>query len=375
MHLSTRILLSAIILGGCAKGGAGTLPGPDPTPTAPASVWRTPVVPGAIWGRFPAAESAGFRSSALDSAAAYLRTLNTTGAIVTAYGRILLEHGDVSEVSYLAGARISVLSMLFGKYVDDGTIKLDATLASMGIDDRLGLLESEKRATVRHLLLGRSGVFHPSSGTGDDLDQAPPRGTWAPGSYFLFNNWDFNALGTILEQKTNQDVYDLLENDLARPIGMEDFQRAAQRKTGETNRSMYLAAHFYLSTRDMARLGELMLRNGRWGDQQVIPASWVRQSTNPVTMSSEMNPPSAREYRQGFGYLWWTFEEPGGSLLSGAYAARGAFGQYIVVIPRLDMVVAHKRTLRTGQSDPVTWPQFLEFLRQLMGARCTPACS
>jgi CubicO group peptidase (beta-lactamase class C family) len=161
-----------------------------------------------------------------------------------------------------------------------------------------------------------------------------------------------------------------VEQDLARPIGMEDWRRDLQQKSGDTTRSIHLAYHMWFSTRDMARLGYLMLRQGKWNDRQVIPAAWVRESTAPIVTSDRMNPPSVRDSRLSYGYLWWILEEPAGSLLAGAYSARGAYGQYILIAPRLDMVIAHKRALRPGDNTSVSWAQFMEIARQVAGARC-----
>ena len=118
--------------------------------------------------------------------------------------------------------------MLFGRYVVAGKIRLDRTLADLKIDDLGGLLPSEREATVADLLAARSGVYHQASNIGDNLADAPPRGSQRHGKYFLYSNWDFNALGTIFEQETGQSIYDALERDLARPIGMQDFDRAKQ---------------------------------------------------------------------------------------------------------------------------------------------------
>jgi len=91
--------------------------------------------------------------------------------------------------------------------------------------------------------------------------------------------------------------------------------------------------------------------------------------------SNQMNPPSVRENKLGYGYLWWLLEEPAGSILAGAYSARGAFGQYIMVVPKLEMVIAHKRALRQGRENTnVTWGQFMEAVRQIVGARCAREC-
>ncbi len=370
-------LIAAVVLG-CAKSQPANAPAPTQAgaaPAAPASPWRTSVFPGATWEKVPNPELAGYRPGALDTLTAYLQSIPTTGMVVTVHGRVLYTYGDLLEQSYLASARKSVLSMLYGNYVAQGRIKLDATLTDLGLDDRPALTVEEKQATVRNLLTTSSGIYHEASNPGDNLGDAPPRGSQKPGAYFLYSNWDFNVLGTIFEKATQRNIYDAVEVDLARPIGMEDWRRDLQVKSGDTTRSVHLAYHMWFSTRDMARLGYLMLREGKWDDRQVIPAAWVRESTSPVVTSNQMNPPSVRENRLAYGYLWWILEEPAGSMLAGAYSARGAFGQYILVAPRLDLVIAHKRALRPGrETTNVTWGQFMEAVRQVVGARCAREC-
>jgi CubicO group peptidase (beta-lactamase class C family) len=107
-----------------------------------------------------------------------------------------------------------------------------------------------------------------------------------------------------------------------------------------------------LSTRDLARVGLLMLRRGRWGDRQVVPAEWCRMITTLVTPFDRVNPAAlsnrAQFDRWGYGVMWWVWEEPmgpGGATigpLAGAYTAWGAGGQYLTVIPSADMVISHK---------------------------------
>ncbi|HLM66541.1 MAG TPA: serine hydrolase, partial [Longimicrobium sp.] len=224
-----------------------------------------PVERGQGWQRVADPAALGYSRAGLDSALTMAQGMNTSALLVTVGGRSLLEHGNLADTSYIASARKSILSMLYGRYVENGTIRLNETLAEIGIDDRLGLLPRERTATVEHLLGARSGVYHPASNPGDALEMAPPRGSQEPGTYNLYSNWDFNALGTIFEKKTGRSIYDAFETDIARRIGMQDFHRSVHSRGGDTTRSVHLAYHFVLSTRDMARLGHLMLRNGRWG--------------------------------------------------------------------------------------------------------------
>jgi CubicO group peptidase (beta-lactamase class C family) len=284
-----------------------------------------------------------------------------------------MTYGDPQAVSYLASVRKSVLAMLMGNYVAQGKINLDKTLAQLAIDDIGGLSEQEKQATVRDLLSARSGVYHAASNAGDDLASAPPRNSQKHGTYYLYNNWDFNALGAIFEQETGLDIYDALETDLARPIHMQDFDRAAQRKSGDTTQSRYLAYHMYFSTRDMARIGYLMLRKGNWAGRQLVPEDWVAKIKSPVTRVAEMNPPQRRNGPFGYGYLWWVWDGPAATgPYEGAFTGLGAVGQHITVLPKLDLVVAHKT--RPGGSGGVSHQQFLEVLDLLVQAHCGSSC-
>ena len=144
----------------------------------------------------------------------------TTAAVAVVGGRVLWDYGDQQLISYLASVRKSILAMLFGNYVERGTIKLDKTMKDLNITDVQGLLPREQQATTLHLLGARSGVYHPaanaaSAAGGDTVGTPPERGSVAPGSYFLYNNWDFNALGTIFEQETGLGIYQAFEKDLA----------------------------------------------------------------------------------------------------------------------------------------------------------------
>lgn len=277
---------------------------------APASTASTSAVyPGASWDSIVDPRSVGWSRGGLDSVRAELAKLPSTGFMAVVGGRVLFRYGNVDTVTYLASVRKSVLSMLIGNYVRRGTIDLNKTLAQLGIDDIGGLSDEEKQATVKDLLTARSGVYHEASNAGDDLASAPPRGSQKHGTYMLYSNWDFNALGGAFERMTGRDIYDALESDIVRPIGMQDFDRALHRKTGDSTRSRYLAYHMNFSTRDMARIGYLMLRRGNWNGRQVVPADWVTESTRPFTRVSEMNPPQRRDGPFGYGYLWWVWTD------------------------------------------------------------------
>lgn len=339
-----------------------------------------PVFPGTQWQHIDRTETAGYSPQKLAVLRNYLESIDTTAMMVVVGGRTLFEYGDVAHVSVLASVRKSVLAMLYGKYVQDGTIKLDQTLAELRFDDIEGLSATEQQASIEHLLTARSGIYHPAANSGDDTAHAPPRGSVTPGSKHLYNNWDFNAAGAIFEQLTRRDIYDALETDLAQAIGMQDFDRGRQRKTGNLARSQHRAYHMRLSTRDMARLGLLMLRDGRWQDKQVMPPGWRARITRVVTPHDELIRERQRrlgtDARWGYGYMWWVWDAPKDSgPMAGAYTARGLGGQYITVIPQLDLVIAHKVDPRpagttSGPRRRISATQYNTIVRMAIGARC-----
>jgi CubicO group peptidase (beta-lactamase class C family) len=336
--------------------------------------------PGREWQRIESPESVGYSSARLKALAVWLQSLDTTAVMVSVGGRSLFEYGDLGRLSYLASVRKSVLAILYGKYVENGTIALNKTLGEMQLTDGGGLLPQELQATVEHVITARSGVYHPASNAGDDTASAPPRGSQRPGAYFLYNNWDFNAAGAVFEKLTGRDIYDALETDLARPIGMQDFDRARQKKSGDLTRSQLPAYHVWLSTRDMARVGLLMLREGEWAGKQLVARDWVHRISSLVTPLNEMNPPRNRALgtgnRWGYGCMWWVWDAPNSpGPFQGAFTGIGAGGQYITVLPQLDMVVAHKTDVedRVGvskRSRAVSGTEYDSILRMLIAARC-----
>ena len=317
------------------------------------------VTPGAEWAAGKP-EDAGFDPDKLAKVPDYIRAkkLGTTGLMLVVGGRQVGTYGDVSEVSYIASCRKSILSMLYGKYVRNGTIRLSETVGELGIDDVGGLLPSEKRVTVRDLITARSGCYHPASNPGHKAEGLP-RGKFGPGEQFVYNNWDFNVAGTVFELKTGKTIYDAFEADLARPLQLQDWDRSRHVRTGNASKSIHLAYHFHFSTRDMARLGELMLRKGNWGGKQLVPADWVEESLQPVSKFPKGG---------GYGYMWWLeTDKKFPDAFKGAFSAHGMYGQRITVFPALDMVIAHKAARNAKHR--VTDSQYWDLVRLILSAR------
>ena len=328
-------------------------------------------------------EALGFSPRGLRLLDRYVVAKSTHSMRVSVGGQLLYTHGPQDETTYIASVRKSVLAMLYGPFVADGTIELDATLEDIGFDDIDGLLPIEKQATIRDLISARSGVYHVASNGGDNSADAPERGSQKPGAYFLYNNWDFNAAGAIFEQLTGRNIYKEVHRQIVIPTGMQDFDLAMhldKAKTGNLKRSKFPAYHMHFSTRDLIKVGQLMLQRGNWNGTQLFNENWIDAVVTTHTPLAEMNPPALRKGQFGYGYMWWVFDEAThGPEYKGAYAARGHFGNYIVVLPALDMVISHK-TWPIRYKSPaeyadinVTWREMQHKIDRLLAARSEPS--
>src|SRR4029079_8257023 len=112
--------------------------------------------------------------------------------------------------------------------VAEGKIDTARTLAELGIDEKSTPLTTEERqARVLDLLLARSGVYLPAAAEIDAMrDARPKRGSHPPGTFWYYNNWDFNVLGTIFRQATGEDLFQAFDRRIAKPIGMQDYRPA-----------------------------------------------------------------------------------------------------------------------------------------------------
>ncbi|MBQ7190928.1 MAG: serine hydrolase [Kiritimatiellae bacterium] len=329
---------------------------------------QAPATYGAEWGTIPE-DQTGIKPGTFASIPGFIkeRNMGTTGMMIVIHGKVAYTFGDVKQVSYIASCRKSILDMLYGKYVANGEIDLNQTVGELGITDVGGLLPIETTATVRDLISARSGVYHDASNPGGIPEgEVLERGKTKPGTEWVYNNWDFNVAGTVFEKKTKQDIFQAFDRDFAKPLMLQDWNLATHKKTGDAQKSIHLAYHFWFSTRDMARLGELMLRKGKWNGRQLIPETWVEESTRMITKFEKDN---KRKALGGYGYMWWVepfgTDVPGGK---GAYSAQGMWGQYITVIPGLDMVIAHKSA---NNAKHRTWrPDYYALVRMICeGAR------
>ncbi|MBE9541639.1 MAG: serine hydrolase, partial [Proteobacteria bacterium] len=168
-------------------------------------------------------EEVGWSSVKLEEAENYAEQIGSAAVMALYKGKVFFSWGKINQKYLIHSIRKPFLCALYGIYVKRGLIDLDKNLDELGIDDiPPGLTSIEKQATVRDLLMSRSGVYHEAAAEAQVMIKTrPERGSHAPGTFFYYNNWDFNVLGTIFEKQTGKKIFEAFKEEIADPIGMQ----------------------------------------------------------------------------------------------------------------------------------------------------------
>ena len=239
-------------------------------------------LPSDEWERINDPATAGYCADKLQLVTARAKELSTTAMMAVVGGRVLYEYGDVTTVSYLASVRKSVLAMLYGNYVDERHDP--AREDSRRTRDRRRSADCCRRRRTqpsRDLLGARSGVYHEASNAGDDLAYARRRAdrrSTAPTTSIA------TGTSTRSERSSSRRRAGTSTTRSRRtsrsPIGMQDFDRAiAPPQRGHDEVDAPRLSHELLDARHGAhRL--VMLRDGNWDGEQIVPRDWVQEITS-----------------------------------------------------------------------------------------------
>jgi CubicO group peptidase (beta-lactamase class C family) len=147
-----------------------------------------------------------------------------------------------------------------------------------------------------------------------------------PGTHFLYNSAATYTLAAILQRVTGEGLVDYLQPRLFAPLGID-------RPVWDTNPEGIATGGWGLDlrTEDIAKFGQLLLQQGEWNGRQLLPRDWIAEATARQT-SNGSDP--TNDWQQGYGYQFWRCRP------SRVYRGDGAFGQFCIVLPEQDAVVA-----------------------------------
>jgi len=304
-------------------------------------------------------EEIGWSSVKLEEAKNYAEQIGSSAVMALYEGKVFFSWGKINQKYLIHSIRKPFLCALYGIYVKRGLIDLDRNLDELEIDDiPPGLTPEEKKATVRDLLMSRSGVYHEAAAEAQVMIKSrPERGSHAPGTFFYYNNWDFNVLGTIFEKLTGKKIFEAFKEEIADPIGMQDFLLSDCRYQREWKKSKHPAYHFRMTARDMARFGLLYQNKGKYGDKQIIPPEWIAESTTPYSINNLDG--------DGYGYMWSIIPEESG--LGNGFYHTGTGVHLLAVLPDTKLVLVHR--VDTDKDFDITWNEIRQLMYMIAEAR------
>ncbi|MBD2869276.1 serine hydrolase domain-containing protein [Paenibacillus arenilitoris] len=257
---------------------------------------------------------------------------------------MLLRHGQVVAEGWWAPYAPHLPHMLFSlsKSFTSSAIGFAAAEGKLTLDDAVVSYFPEEvpeeadpnlaAMTIRHLLM---------MGTGHDKDtlsllQQREDGNWAkaflsapvehvPGTHFVYNSGATYMLSAILQKASGQTLLDYLRPRLLEPLGIE----------GATWESCPRGVHtggwgLSVATEDIAKFGQLYLQKGVWNGKQLLSEAWIEEATSKQIANGDGG---ESDWAQGYGYQFWRCRH-------GLYRGDGAFGQFCIVMPERDAVLA-----------------------------------
>lgn len=264
---------------------------------------------------------------------------------------MLLRHGSVAAEGWWAPYGPNLRHMLYsltksfastgiGLAIKEGRLSVDDRVISFFPDDLPAeISENLEAMRVRHLLSMSTG--HEEDTTGRMVSSHGPDWVRAflalpverePGTHFVYNSGASYMLSAIISKVTEQRLADYLTPRLFEPLGIEN-------PSWELSPEGLTIGGWGLSirTEDIAKLGQLYLNRGAWRGQRVLTEEWVSEATSKQVSNGDGGD---NDWAQGYGYQFWRCRH-------GAFRGDGMFGQFCIVMPEKDAVVA----ITSGVSD------------------------
>lgn len=278
-----------------------------------------------------------------------------------------MSEGDPHKPHILNSVSKTFTASAVGFAVAEGLLNVTDKVISF-FPDKLPSEVSEnlKKLEIRHLLTMTSGhdvePNRKNMAEGQDWVEyflAAPF-VHEPGTFYLYNSMATYVLSAIVQKVTGEKVIDYLYPRLFRPLGIvgATWQESPQGiNTGGWG--------LYLKTEDLAKMGQLFLQKGEWNGRQLLPAEWIEAASSAQVESLPAGvrrenlkvKPKDSDWLQGYGYQMWRCRH-------NAYRADGAAGQYIIVMPDQNAVIAMTANVGDMQAEiNLVWKYLLPALK------------
>lgn len=256
----------------------------------------------------------------------------------------------------------SFTSTAIGLLVADGKLNVVDKVASIFPDD-LPATVSENLAAVRVKDLLTMSVGHAKDPTFEMIKSE----NWlraflawpvehSPGTHFVYNSGATYTLSAIVQKRTGKSVLEFLRERLFAPLGITDA-------TWETCPRGICTGGWGLSvqTEALAKMAQLYLQRGVWNGKEILPASWAVEATSKQVQQPLPDKPARpiekNDWLQGYGYQFWRSQH-------GAFRGDGAFGQYAIVMPEQDAVLAITAEIGNMQGEiDLVWERLIPAMK------------
>jgi CubicO group peptidase (beta-lactamase class C family) len=303
-------------------------------------------------------ESQGISSTAISNFLKAAQGLELHSFMLLRHAQVVAEGWwapyAADKVHLLYSVSKSFSSTAVGFALDEGLLSEDDFVTSFFPDDLPEAVSEHLAALrVRHLLSMATGHV------ADTLEEVAKNDHWvkgflslppeqAPGSIFCYNNGATFMLSAIIQKLTGMKLLDYLRPRLLVPLGI------TQARWDENPQGLNLGfSGFHVTTETIAKFGQLYLQKGLWQGQRLLSESWVETATREHIPNASPTEVKIIDWEQGYGYQFWRCQH-------GAYRADGAFGQFCVVMPEQDAVLAVTSAVEIMQDVlDLTWTHLL----------------
>ena len=282
------------------------------------------------------------------------------GFVIVRHGKVVAEGWwnpfSADRTHMLYSHSKSFTSTAIGFLADEGRLDLDERLVDIFPEKAPSAPSTNiEMLRVRDLLTMTTGMPY------TDAERKDVGGDWVklflanevkdlPGTTYRYDSCATHVLAAIVEKKSGQKLMDFLRTRLFEKIGIE--------RAWTTTSPQGIACGGWgmnMTTRELARFGQLYLQEGRWGDRQILSTNWVRLATTYQTSTGR---PGNGDWSQGYGYQFWRCRHD-------CYRADGAFGQYTIVMPKQDAVVSiHAGLGPMNKELDLVWQYLLPAMRE-----------